>query len=184
MPMTVSKVATLALFLGLGGLACGPAATAENSEPTTGSKALLAKSRLGSLMKSLVNPSFSKISFLLFHNEEEPEEGVDPILEIVKATNDLAEASARLVEWPVPPTESQEAKTVFFEYAQNLQKDVQLLQQALAAKDLPKAQQIFEELRRKCDSCHHFFRYQGEISASLGVEPIELAKAAGAPVAK
>lgn len=171
---------SLSLFLGACAVlvACGPAPQSSGGA-TTGSKVLLEKSRLGVFMKSLVNPPFSKISFLLFHNEDEPEEGVDPVLEIVKATNELAEASQRLADWTVPPTESAEAKTVFFEYAQNLQRDVQALQQALAAKDIARAQQVFEELRRKCDSCHHFFRYQGETSAMLGLQPIELAAGVG-----
>lgn len=158
-------------------LACGPSAQSSGGA-TTGQKVLLEKSRLGVFMKSTVNPPFSKISFLLFHNEDEPQEGVDPVLEIVKATNDLAESSQKLAEWAVPPTESVEAKTVFFEYAQNLQRDVQALQQALGAKDIAKAQLVFEELRRKCDSCHHFFRYQGETAASLDLPPLELARAA------
>ncbi len=108
-------------------------------------------------MKTRVNPSFSKISFLLFHEEDSDTE-VDPAA-LPASANDLASAAERLSKWPNLPAESEQSKLVFDEYAESLKSDAVKLVESLHGKQLDNARKIFESLHRKCDACHHFFRY-------------------------
>jgi cytochrome c556 len=112
---------------------------------------------LGLFMKTRVNPSFSKISFLLFHDEDSDTE-VDPAA-LPASVNELASAAERLSKWPNLPGESEQSKQVFDEYAESLKTDAVKLVESLRGKQLDNARKIFESLHRKCDACHHFFRY-------------------------
>jgi cytochrome c556 len=112
---------------------------------------------LGLFMKTRVNPSFSKISFLLFH-EEDSDTDVDPAA-LPASANELASAAERLSKWANLPGESEQSKQVFDEYAESLKTDAVKLVEALRGKQLDNARKTFESLHRKCDACHHFFRY-------------------------
>lgn len=112
---------------------------------------------LGLFMKTRVNPSFSKISFLLFHDEDGDTE-LDPAM-LPASADELARSADRLSKWSQLPGESEQSKLVFDEYAESLKTDAVKLVDALRSKQLDNARKIFESLHRKCDACHHFFRY-------------------------
>jgi len=111
------------------------------------------ESTLSNFMKKSVNPPFSKLSFLLFHGEESARE------ELVGAAGDLAAGAADLHAWAQPPGDSPQARQVFYEYAAAMKLDANQLVEAVRGGSTQAAQQRFEKLREKCDSCHHFFRY-------------------------
>ena len=108
-------------------------------------------------MKTRVNPSFSKISFLLFHDEDSETE-IDPAA-LPASANELASSAERLSKWPELPGESEQSKLVFGEYADSLKTDAVKLVESLRGNQLDNARKVFESLHRKCDACHHFFRY-------------------------
>jgi hypothetical protein len=112
---------------------------------------------LGIFMKTRVNPSFSKISFLLFH-EEDSETEIDPAA-LPASAQELARAAERLGKWPELPGESEQSKLVFAEYADSLKTDAFKLIESLRGNQRDTARKVFESLHRKCDACHHFFRY-------------------------
>jgi cytochrome c556 len=112
---------------------------------------------LGLFMKTRVNPSFSKISFLLFHDEDSDTD-VDPAA-LPASAAELTSAADRLGKWTDLPGESEQSKLVFDEYAESLKADAIKLVESLRTKQLDNARKIFESLHRKCDACHHFFRY-------------------------
>lgn len=119
-------------------------------------------SELGVFMKTQMNPPFSKISFLLFHDGEGDSE-IDPA-ELPASASLLAAAADRLGKWPDLPGESQQSKLVFHEYADALRNDARGLSDAVRDDQREAMVKAFEALRRKCDSCHHFFRYDEELS--------------------
>ncbi len=115
------------------------------------------RSALGVFMKNQLNPPFSKLSFLLFHVGEEGGE-IDPAA-LPAAASELALAAEKLGEWKQPPGESDQGKLVFYEYAESLKADAASLVGALSGNNKAGAIKVFESLRKKCDSCHHFFRF-------------------------
>jgi len=72
-------------------------------------------------MKTRVNPPFSKISFLLFH-EGETDANIDAGTLPVSA-DELARAAEQLGKWTDLPGESEQSKQVFYEYATSLRTD-------------------------------------------------------------
>lgn len=115
-------------------------------------------SELGVFMKTYVNPPFSKISFLLFHGEADEAAGINSDV-LPASANELAQAADRLSKWPELPSGSTQSTLVFHEYASALRNDALHLIEALKKPQRDAAARIFESLRKKCDSCHHFFRY-------------------------
>lgn len=119
-------------------------------------------SELGVFMKTHVNPPFSKISFLLFHDGDD---GIAIGPDVLPASAaELARAADRLSKWPDPPTGSAESTLVFREYAESLKGDALNLSEALRSPQRTGAIKVFESLRKKCDSCHHFFRYDESVN--------------------
>lgn len=112
------------------------------------------KTALGVFMRTQLNPPFSRTSFHLFQDQE----GTDP-LALPSAATELANVAARLAEFPQPPGDSEQGRQVFYEYAAAMRNDADTLVKALGEGRRPDAAKAFEEIRKKCDSCHHFFRY-------------------------
>ena len=130
------------------------------SAPTGRPRAARAPSKspqLGVFMKTYMNPPFSKISFLLFHDGDGDSE-IDAA-QLPASANDLAKTADRLTQWSDLPGESPQSKQVFSEYATALKADTINLVNALREAQPDSAIKVFESLRKKCDSCHHFFRY-------------------------
>jgi cytochrome c556 len=119
-------------------------------------------SQLGVFMKTYMNPPFSKISFLLFH-EGEVDSEIDAG-QLPTSANELVQAAERLSKWTDLPGESPESKQVFGEYAAALRTDARSLVDALRDQQQDTAVRVFESLHKKCDSCHHFFRYDDTAS--------------------
>jgi len=119
---------------------------------------------LGIFMKSRVNPAFSKLSFLLFHEDDHERDG-DPSA-LSASANELARAADGLVGWPDLPGESEQSKLVFHEYADSMKADTGKLVESLRSNQMDSARRLFESLHRKCDACHHFFRY--DLSSVMG----------------
>jgi hypothetical protein len=140
----------------------GPASCSSPVERPVAPRAPSQSSELGVFMKTQMNPPFSKISFLLFHDDEGDSE-VDPA-ELPASASLLAAAAERLGKWPDLPGESQQSKLVFHEYADALRNDARGLNEAARDNQREAMVKAFESLRRKCDSCHHFFRYDEELS--------------------
>ena len=111
------------------------------------------KSALGVFMRTQLNAPFSTTSFHLFQAD-----GSDPIA-LPAAATQLAEVAARLAEFPEPPGDSEQGRQVFYEYAAAMRNDAETLMRAVATNQRENAVRAFEEIRKKCDSCHHFFRY-------------------------
>jgi cytochrome c556 len=128
------------------------------------------RSDLGMLMRTRMNPPFSKLSFLLFHAEVDAE--TEP-LELASTADDLAYAATRLAGWATPPGGSEASKLVFYDYAESLKADSATLQHAVRANQRDTAIKTFEVLRKKCDSCHHFFRFDeaGSLETDTAGEP-------------
>ena len=151
-----SIVRDISIVVVAGLLACGstPERTQAVRDPSRNTE-------LGLFMKTRVNPAFSKISFLLFHDEDDSD--LDPSV-LPASANDLARSAERLSQWPDLPGESEQSKLVFHEYADSLKSDAAKLVESLRASQLENARKVFESLHRKCDACHHFFRYdQGSV---------------------
>lgn len=119
---------------------------------------------LGQFMKTHMNPPFSKISFLLFHEGEDDSE-LDPEM-LPASVSGLAAAAERLSKWPDLPGESSQSRLVFHEYAEALRIDANKLIEAVHGGQHDAMVKTFESLRKKCDSCHHFFRYDEAISGA------------------
>ena len=146
-----------------GVLSCG--GTPEHSAPVRDPSRT---TELGIFMKTRVNPSFSKISFLLFH-EEDSETEIDPAA-LPASADELARSADLLGKWPELPGESEQSKLVFHEYADSLRTDAFKLIQTLRARQWDNARKVFESLHRKCDACHHFFRYdQSSVTDPRGI---------------
>ena len=115
-------------------------------------------SELGIFMKTRMNPPFSRISFLLFH-EGETDSSIDASM-LPSSAEELARTAEALGKWQELPGESEQSKQVFYEYATSLRSDALKLVSAIRDSQWDNAAKIFESLHRKCDSCHHFFRYE------------------------
>lgn len=129
------------------------------------------RTELGVFMKTELNPPFSKLSFLLFHGDDGGD--VDPAA-LPAAASELALASEKLGQWKDAPGDSEQGKLVFYEYAEALKSDADSLAGAITSKDKAGAIKVFESLRKKCDSCHHFFRFDETVA--LPVAPLLIAE--------
>ncbi len=125
---------------------------------------------LGLLMKEEVNPSFSRLSVLVFHAED-----IDPsVLERERKawSRRLAAATEKLPAWPTPPSEtarSDEAKEVFHTYADVVDAGAKKLVTAIDRRDERAAQEQMKLIAKTCNQCHHFFRLKLEDSVVPGM---------------
>ncbi len=143
----------LALFVLLAVVgACSKAATPASSPPNGKLKAL------HKLMKFEINPTFSKLTFLVFHGHELDEEPDAVQAEMRRSASVLQAAVQRLREWKQPPTESQQGREVFYTYANSVDRATVRLVAAIERSDLPSAEGDLQAIASACNSCHHFFR--------------------------
>lgn len=140
------------LLLALG--ACGAPAPSATSDATRTSRK---QEPLGRLMKEQVNPSFSRLTFLVFHGEDMDDPDAVQA-ELVRAANVLQGAMAKLHAWPTPPTITDEGRDVFYAYAASVDRASQRLVQSIAARDSDALPAHLESIARTCNDCHHFFR--------------------------
>jgi hypothetical protein len=107
---------------------------------------------LAMFMRSRMNPPFSRITFFMFHAEGQE---ASALLSAVEA---LAEATRQVAVWPDPPTVTEQAREVFFEYARQAEKDAAHLVEIVRSGDRDGMVRAFEDVQRRCDNCHHYFR--------------------------
>jgi cytochrome c556 len=119
---------------------------------------------LGLMMKNDVNPAFSKLTVLVFHGDEMPEEPAAIQRELTTAASVLRTSIARLREWRDPPTKTTEARDVFFTYAVAVDQSTARLVDAITRFDSNEAATQMEQIAKTCNSCHHFFRLKIEDS--------------------
>lgn len=119
---------------------------------------------LGVLMKDQINPSFTKLSFLVFHGDTMDEEPAALDAEIARNARVLASGTSQLREWTAPPTETAEGREVFLTYAASVDKTAQQLVDAVGRKDAKGTAAAMEQIAKTCNSCHHFFRLDLEDS--------------------
>ncbi len=104
-------------------------------------------------MKAHLNPPFSSLSFQLFQG------GDGPLTPALQAATQLVTVATNLEDWAEPPGDSAQARQVFYEYAATMKADAVNLADAVRTERRADAIKSFETLQKKCDSCHHFFRY-------------------------
>jgi len=119
---------------------------------------------LGLLMKNDINPAFSKLTFLVFHAEEMEEDPNAVRTELTTAATVLRTSIARLREWKQPPTQTVQARDVFFTYAMAVEQSTTRLADAITRNDNGAAVAEMHQIAKTCNSCHHFFRLDIEDS--------------------
>jgi cytochrome c556 len=129
--------------------ACGSTSSTTTARPYRWDS----ESSLSIFMKKRINPPFSKLSYLVFHDGD-----ADPAALTVVA-RDLAAAASELQAWQHAPGDSAQARQVFYEYAAAMKVVATEVVAGIAAGQRDTVVKKFERLREKCDSCHHFFRY-------------------------
>ena len=144
----LARLALLALLAG-----CGPSAPETTNPALTDPKRFL---DLNKLMKNDINPSFSRLVFFTFHGEEEEPAVVKAELE--RAAASLIAAFGRLRQWKDPPTQTPQAREVFYTYAGAVDRLTMKLADAIGRDDLDATAKQLEHIANTCNSCHHFFR--------------------------
>lgn len=124
---------------------------------------------LGMYMREHVNPAFSQLAFMLFHSEEEEGGEQDVGKTLRHSSRELRKATEQLVKWDELGSYSKQAMQVFHEYAALMKTDVVKLDAAIHDDKLDDARAAFENVQRKCDSCHHFFRYEEPVGTDVGM---------------
>ena len=118
---------------------------------------------LNALMNNEVNPSFTRLSFLVFHAEDTPDAQAARG-ELATMANRLATAARQLSAWPDPPVRTKEGRDVFQTYSASVYADAQRLVEAAGANDRAGSVRILERIAQTCNDCHHFFRLKIEDS--------------------
>lgn len=152
-------IAALALALA----SCGPTTL----KRTTTSDEPVKNALLNELMRDKLNPPFSQVSFLLFHSADEEANVESTAMMLPDASRDLVHAVEVLAGWTHMPGYSQQAQQVFQEYAASIREDVARFDVAVREGRLDDARTGFDEVQRKCDACHHFFRYEEPVAAPV-----------------
>jgi hypothetical protein len=87
-----------------------------------------------------------------------------------KAASILREAAHDLVHWSDPPVASDEARDVFYAYAENLEFHVTHLEDAAAHHEHVRTLDTLEQIRQTCNHCHHYFRPASVISPDVAYD--------------
>jgi len=84
-----------------------------------------------------------------------------------KAAGVLRVAARHLMHWSDPPVVSAEGRDVFFAYATDLERRIEVLEHATAVHDPEAITDSLEGIRRTCNGCHHFFRPASGVSRDV-----------------
>jgi len=123
-----------------------------------------AEAPLGRFMRESVNVPFA---FVMLETANAHHRGK----RVHKAATFLHDAARDLVDWAEPPTQTAEAREVFFTYAQHLEYHAARLEDAAAQRETQLADDTLEEIRQTCNGCHHFFRPAAKFSPDVGYDP-------------
>ncbi|MEO8700531.1 MAG: cytochrome c [Kofleriaceae bacterium] len=119
---------------------------------------------LAALMKNQINPAFSKLTFLVFHQDELQEDPNAVRVELERTAMLLRSSIGELRTWQEPPTESREGRDVFYTYAASVETQAQQLFDAVQRRDNTMAATQMQDMADTCNNCHHFFRLKIEDS--------------------
>jgi hypothetical protein len=118
---------------------------------------------LGRFMRESVNVPFA---FVMLETAVAQHRG----RRVHKAATFLHDAARDLVGWAHPPTQTAEAREVFFTYAQHLEYQAARLEDAAAQRETQIANDTIEEIRQTCNDCHHFFRPAAKFSPDVAYD--------------
>jgi hypothetical protein len=120
---------------------------------------------LAALMKNQINPAFSKLMMLVFHGDGLQEDPTAVRVEMQRFAVMLRSSMGELAAWREPP---QQGRDVFFTYAASVDRQAQLLSDAIERRDRGTAEAQMSEMADTCNNCHHFFRLKIEDSVVPG----------------
>jgi cytochrome c556 len=134
-------------------IGCGGASVAQ---PTAAPAAKsLHSPELNRVMKEEVNQPYSALVFLVFHGEGELDYGA------TAAPSETLRGGISKVRYIAElPTETSEARAVFFTYLDNLALDAERFRGAVLQRDKPGMGSALSRIGKTCNSCHHFFRLE------------------------
>jgi hypothetical protein len=124
--------------------------------------ALPSEQPLARFMREEVGVPFS---FVMLETASTPRER-----RVHKAAGVLREAATSLVHWTDPPVPGDEARGVFYAYAENLELHAARLEDAAANRELDLAAESVEQIRQTCNQCHRFFRPSSVISPDVAYD--------------
>jgi hypothetical protein len=121
------------------------------------------EAQLGRFMRESVNVPFA---FVMLETATAHHRGK----RVHKAATFLHDAARDLVDWARPPTQTAEAREVFYTYAQHLEYHAARLEDAAAQRETQLANDTVEEIRQTCNDCHHFFRPAAKFSPDVAYD--------------
>lgn len=151
--------ALLALVL----TACPKAPFPASDRPSDAGMAALA-----ALMKNQINPTFSRLTFLVFHGTELQEDPSAVRLEMQRAATQLRGSVSELRDWRELPAQSSEGRDVFNTFATSVDRQAQTLFDAVQRGDVATTEAQMQDMADTCNNCHHFFRLKIEDSVVPG----------------
>jgi len=140
------------VVVSLGLAACGGAKASAPSAPAGGTS--LHSPELNRIMKLEVNQPYSALQFMVFHGEG----GEIDYAAIAVPAETLRGGITKVRAIVDPPVTSNEARSVFFTFVENLSHDADKLAQAVARRDRAQIEATLGRIGETCNNCHHFFR--------------------------
>jgi len=139
-----------AMLMIAGLAACGGA---KSSPAAASSGTSLHSAELNRIMKLEVNQPFSAMQFMVFHAEGEIDYAA-----LATPAETLRGGITKVRAIVDPPVQSNEARSVFFTFVENLSHDADRLAQGVARHDRGQIEAALNRIGDTCNNCHHFFR--------------------------
>ncbi len=139
-------------------------ACASTPPPATERPAQAGMTELAALMKNHINPSFSRLTFLVFHGDELQENATNLRTEMQQTVTVLRRAVGELRDWRELQTQSAQGRDVFNAFATNVDRQAQQLFDAIDRRDADGTEKQMQDIADTCNNCHHFFRLKIEDS--------------------
>jgi len=141
------------LVIALALAACGGAKASAPSTPAGGGTSLHSP-ELNRIMKLEVNQPYSALQFMVFHGEG----GEIDYAAIAVPAETLRGGITKVRAIVDPPVTSNEARSVFFTFVENISHDADKLAVAVARRDRAQIEAALARIGETCNNCHHFFR--------------------------
>jgi len=120
---------------------------------------------LARFMREQVNVPFS---FVMLETATAPR-----ARRVHRAASVLRDAARDLMDWSDPPVGSDEARQVFFAYAEDLENHVARLED-VSSQETDFDATTIEQIRHTCNDCHHFFRPASVLSPDVAYDWLAL----------
>jgi cytochrome c556 len=145
-----NAVFALAVLTGCAGSGSSTTANAPTAEPQP--------SQLDKVMRTKMNASYSRLMYLVFHAEGDPD-----FASIAKEGAALSDAVRDVLSLPVPAVaQSEQGRAVYLDYNNALKRDNERLVEATAQKDIASISTSLTKIGETCSACHNFFRVEIE----------------------